>query len=103
LACPKSQHTTCSILCVFINMHFILYHSSPHEIRPPVKFLTLLSELSVFPNEPQIKHSSKSYPLVPLVNFIQNPQASDKPCSLVNLIQELPSKVFFKIPQRISS
>jgi hypothetical protein len=78
----KSNHTTCIILYTFISMHRILYHPCPHEIHPPIKFLTryprspmnlnhkLLGELSVFPNKPQIKHSSTSDPLVPPVNFI---------------------------------
>jgi hypothetical protein len=49
----KSHHTTCIILYTFVSMHRILYHPCPHEIHPPVKFLTLPSELSMFPNEPQ--------------------------------------------------
>jgi hypothetical protein len=66
-------HSTTSYLCSLVNL-----------------IQTLISELSVFPTKPQIKHSSASYPLVPPVNFIQNPQASDEPYYLVNLIQELP-------------
>jgi hypothetical protein len=49
----KSHHTTCIILYTFVSMHRILYHPCPHEIHPPIKFLTLPSELSTFPSEPQ--------------------------------------------------
>ncbi|WJX13063.1 hypothetical protein P8452_03499 [Trifolium repens] len=49
----KSHHTTCIILYTFISMRRILYHPCPHEIHPPIKFLTLPSELSTFPSEPQ--------------------------------------------------
>ncbi|WJX19817.1 hypothetical protein P8452_09451 [Trifolium repens] len=57
----------------------------PSEPQPN----TLQQVIQVLPNKPRSNIPWQDIPLVPLVNCIQNPKASDKQCSLVNLIQEL--------------